>query len=240
MIEAALDLPTDAEREQLLAECADPALAAEACRLLGLRDRVDVLDRLVAPDLLLPILAPQLPERIGPYRIKGLLGSGGMGAVYLGVRDDGSFSKEAAIKVIRDVYSLEQRERFQRERELLARLDHPAIARVMDGGSTDQGHPWMAIERVLGRPLDQYARDEHQSVPDRIRLLQRVIDAVQFAHQNLIVHRSQAGEHPCAIGWLSQAAGFWRRQADWKRRVYPDIRAGPHDLRLCRARADSR
>ena len=188
LVEQALDLDSPAEREQLLAACGDPVLAAEARALLGLETKVVALDQGALRLAQLEDAAP-LPTHFGPYRVAGVLGQGGMGDVYLGVRDDGSFRKEVAIKVVRDVYSAEQQQRFLRERELLARLEHPAIAHVLDGGSTPGGQAWMAIERVEGVPLDQYARDRGLSVRERVALMLRVLDGVQYAHQNLIVHR---------------------------------------------------
>ena len=188
LIEQALDLASTQERERLLEACADAALAAEARVLLGLQAQAERLDQATIGVAQIDD-ALRLPEHIGPYRILGLLGSGGMGAVYHGVRDDGSFRKDVAIKIVRDAYSAEQRTRFARERELLARLEHPAIARILDGGSTEAGQPWMAIERVDGVPLDQYVRQRQLPLRERIELLLRVVDAVQFAHQNLIVHR---------------------------------------------------
>ena len=188
LIEQALDLATTAARERLLAGCDDAALATEARAILGLQAQAERIDPAALRMTQIDAVSP-LPDHIGPYRILGLLGSGGMGAVYHGVRDDGSFRKEVAIKVVRDVHSAEQRVRFQRERELLARLEHPAIARVLDGGSTDAGQPWMAIERVEGLPLDRHVRERRLPLRQRVALLLGVLEAVQFAHQNLIVHR---------------------------------------------------
>ena len=188
LIEQALDLDTVEERERLLDACGDAALAAEARVLLGLQAQAERLDQATKGVAQIDD-ALRLPAHIGPYRILGLLGSGGMGAVYHGMRADGSFRKEVAIKIVRDAYSAEQRARFARERELLARLEHPAIARILDGGSTESGQLWMAIERVEGVPLDQYVRERQLLLRERIALLLRVVDAVQFAHQNLIVHR---------------------------------------------------
>ena len=188
LVEQVLDLDSVTERERLLGACTDPGLAAEARALLGLETKARALDQ---GALQLASVAGEnaLPAHFGPYRVLGVLGQGGMGDVYLGVRDDGSFRKEVAIKVARDVYSAEQQHRFLRERELLARLEHPAIAHVLDGGSTASGQAWMAIERVDGVPLDQFAHARGLSVRERVALLLRVLDGVQFAHQNLIVHR---------------------------------------------------
>lgn len=181
-----LDAPA---REAVLADHPDAELAAAARALLGLDKSAAALDRGAQawlPDADEP---PVRPAQIGPYRILGLLGQGGMGAVYHGVRNDGSFALDVAIKVMRHAHSAEQRQRLQRERELLARLQHPAIARVLDGGTTPDGQPWMAIERVHGEALDRFVRTHALPLRRRIALLVEVMEAVQCAHQNLIVHR---------------------------------------------------
>jgi hypothetical protein len=188
LLEQVLDLATTAEREALLAQCPDPALADEARTMLGLGAGAAALER-GAAQLAQLVADPELPARIGPWRIVGLLGRGGMGAVYHGIRDDDGFRMDVAIKVVRDLHSPEQLARFERERALLARLQHPAIARMLDGGCTESGLPWMAIERVQGQTLDVYANAQRLSVRERVTLLTAVIEAVQYAHQNLIVHR---------------------------------------------------
>lgn len=187
LIEELLELDAPEARLQRLAACQDAALAAEAGALLGLETQAGQLDQGALQ--MAGMTAPAaLPAQFGPYRITGVLGRGGMGDVYLGVRHDGSFDKEVAIKVVRDLQSPPQVQRFQRERMLLARLEHPAIARVLDGGS-EHGQAWMAIERVVGVPLDAYVRAQALGVRERVALMLRVLDGVQYAHQNLIVHR---------------------------------------------------
>ncbi len=129
------------------------------------------------------------PERIGAYRITGLVGEGGMGAVYRAERAAGDFDHAVAIKVIRPgVLSEPLVERFQRERQTLARLAHRNIARLFDGGETEAGQPYIVMELVEGAPLgDWIARAPSQAI--RVRLFLQVCAAVSFAHQNLIVHR---------------------------------------------------
>ena len=188
LLAEALELGPPA-RAALLAAHPDAALAAAARGLLGLETAAVALDRGAQAWLPSPELAPETPAQIGPYRILGLLGRGGMGEVYHGVRDDGSFALEVAVKLVRHAHSAALRQRFQRERELLARLAHPAIARVLDGGSTAHGQLWMAIERVHGVPLDDYVRSHALDLRQRLDLLIEVMEAVQCAHQNLIVHR---------------------------------------------------
>ena len=130
------------------------------------------------------------PARIGPYDILGDLGRGGMGTVYLGVHRGVGFERRAALKVIRlDLVSELLLERFHTERYILSTLEHPNIARLYDGGTTEDGLPWFAMEVVEGEHLLEFA--DRRSLPRdaRIRLFLDIAAAVQFAHQNLVVHR---------------------------------------------------
>ncbi len=132
----------------------------------------------------------RLPERIGAYRITGLIGQGGMGAVYRGERMTGDFDHVAAIKLIRPgVLSDILVERFQRERQTLANLSHPGIARLFDGGATDKGDPYIVMEYVDGIPLGTWIETKGASRAERTSLFLDICSAVSFAHQNLIVHR---------------------------------------------------
>lgn len=129
-------------------------------------------------------------RRMGPYRILRSVGSGGMGAVFLAVRDDDQFHKEVAIKTLKvetgDSFTLT---RFRHERQILAGLEHPNIARLLDGGANQQGTPYLVMEYVDGTPLTEYCRQRQLSVEGRLRVFREVCAAVQHAHQNLIVHR---------------------------------------------------
>jgi eukaryotic-like serine/threonine-protein kinase len=128
--------------------------------------------------------------RLGPYRTTAEIGRGGMGSVWLAERVDGQFAQRVAIKVIkRGMDSAQVLQRFRAERQILASLEHPNIARLMDGGTTDDGRPYFVMEYVEGRPIDRYADEEHLSVRARIELLLPVCDAIAHAHQRLIVHR---------------------------------------------------
>lgn len=130
------------------------------------------------------------PERIGAYRITGLIGQGGMGAVYRGERMTGDFDHVAAIKVIRPgALSDALVERFQRERQTLASLSHPGIARLFDGGATEKGDPYIVMEYVDGMPLGTWIETASASKTERTQLFLDICSAVGFAHQNLIVHR---------------------------------------------------
>jgi serine/threonine-protein kinase len=127
---------------------------------------------------------------VGPYRIERELGRGGMGTVYLAVRADDAYRKQVAVKVIkRGMDTDEIVARFRRERQTLANLDHPSIARLIDGGTTADGLPYFVLEYVEGRPLDTYCEQQRLGVTARLRLFRAVCDGVQFAHRNLVVHR---------------------------------------------------
>jgi tetratricopeptide (TPR) repeat protein len=129
-------------------------------------------------------------RRVGPYRIVRPLGRGGMGAVYLAVRDDDEFHKEVAIKTLK--FELEGGPavaRFRHERQILAHLEHPNIARLLDGGTAEQGTPYIVLEYVAGVPLGDWCEQQQLSIEQRLRLFRQVCDAVQYAHQHLVVHR---------------------------------------------------
>ncbi|MGC4051860.1 MAG: serine/threonine-protein kinase [Paludibaculum sp.] len=129
-------------------------------------------------------------RRIGSYRLTRWLGNGGMGSVYLGVRDDDQYRKQVAIKLLkRGMDTSFMLNRFRQERQILANLDHPFIARLIDGGATEEGLPYFVMEYVDGVPITQYSAAENLSVPARLDLFRMVCEAVQHAHQNLVVHR---------------------------------------------------
>jgi len=135
---------------------------------------------------------PQRPalQRIGPYRIERPLGEGGMGSVFLAVRDDDQYRKQVALKVIRRGLDAPWMvERFRHERQILASLEHPNIARMLDGGSTEEGLPYIVMEYVEGEPLTRYCESRKLSVGERLRLFRQVCDAVSYAHRKLVIHR---------------------------------------------------
>ncbi|MGE0359887.1 MAG: protein kinase [Vicinamibacterales bacterium] len=128
-------------------------------------------------------------RRIGPYRVTALIGEGGMGRVYRAVRE-GEFAQDVAIKIVKrgmDTDAIVQR--FRTERQILASLDHPNIARLFDGGTTDDGLPYFVMEYIVGQPIIAACRARGLDVAGRLRLFQAVCGAVQHAHQNLVVHR---------------------------------------------------
>ncbi|MEO0422408.1 MAG: serine/threonine-protein kinase [Pseudomonadota bacterium] len=134
--------------------------------------------------------SPDLPQRVGAFRVDRELGRGGMGVVYLAHRDDGQFDQQVALKVVRrGVESGEVHQRFLVERQVLARLEHPAIARLLDGGLTDDGRPYFAMEYVQGQSLVAHCEAQSLSVGARLALFVEVCEAVQYAHDHLIIHR---------------------------------------------------
>jgi serine/threonine-protein kinase len=128
-------------------------------------------------------------RRIGPYRIVGLIGQGGMAEVYRAVRDDDQYQKQVAIKLIRsNVGTAFLVKRFQQERQILASLEHPCIARFLEGGTQD-GIPYLVMEYIEGEPITIYCKSRNLSTRERLQLFRSVCDAVQYAHRNLVIHR---------------------------------------------------
>ena len=128
-------------------------------------------------------------QRFGPWRVSGEIGQGGMGTVLAAERDDDEYRKRVAIKLIRGFADRDRLQRLRVERQILADLDHPNIARLIDGGSTRDGQPWLAIDFVDGEPIDRWCAMHRISPHRRARLLIQVANAVHFAHQRLIIHR---------------------------------------------------
>jgi len=135
---------------------------------------------------------PNLPKQIGPYRILRVLGRGGMGVVYLALRNDDVFRKVVALKVIGSVgdsAGIDLVARFKQERQILAGLDHPNIARILDGGSTTEGRPFYVMEYVDGSPIDQYCARMNIDLPTRVRMMAQACDAIDYLHKQAIAHR---------------------------------------------------
>ena len=193
LFEAALELSDD-ERGAYVDRAAADADLASLVRGMLAADVVeqsesglaDVVSRAV--EEVTAARSPQV-ERLGPYRIVSMLGEGGMGAVYLAERDDDEFLQQVAIKVVRGLLDPERVRQFRNERQILAWLEHANIARLLDGGTTDDGLPYLVMEYVAGVPIDRYADARRLTVADRLRLFLVVCDAVSHAHRSLIVHR---------------------------------------------------
>ncbi len=189
ILQAALDAPPESRASLLDRLCADDAaLRREVDSLLESHAQAgNFLSGPAAPEP-----APGLPEgrRIGPYLILGQIGRGGMGAVYRAVRDDDTFHKVVALKVVGGGFDSESLvRRFRQERQILARLQHPNIASVLDGGRTDEGLLYLVIEHVEGEPITRYCETRRAEPRERVTLFRAVCAAVHCAHQNLVVHR---------------------------------------------------
>src|SRR5258708_11824360 len=129
-------------------------------------------------------------RRVGAYNILEEIGHGGMGEVYRAGRADGQYEKEVAIKLVRGGYDTASvLDRFRHERQILASLDHPNIARLFDGGTTEDGIPYLVMELVRGKPIDDYCDEHGLDVTARLKLFRLVCSAVQYAHQRLVIHR---------------------------------------------------
>lgn len=131
-----------------------------------------------------------LGRNVGPYRIVREIGHGGMGVVYLAARADEAFERLVAVKVLpRGLEGEDIVRRFRSERQILASLDHPNITRLLDGGATEDGLPYLVMEYIEGRPIDKYCNATELNISERLRLFQQVCAAVSYAHRNLVVHR---------------------------------------------------
>ncbi len=203
ILDSLLELDDQQARELALAElCPEDAdLRAEIEELLRacLTDD-DLLGKPIsdgAPDLLSDLegALDEEPEslsgrRLGPYRLLEVLGRGGMGVVYLAERADEQFEKRVAIKLMpRGLESAEMERRLLTERQILANLQHPNVAHLLDGQVTEEGYPYLVMEYVDGRPIDVYCRDERLGLDERLELFLDVCAAVQYAHQNMVIHR---------------------------------------------------
>lgn len=206
LFEAVVALPAEQREAYLREHCDDPELIAEVLRLAECDSGSDsfvagVVDEEVSDPALAERLGalpgPQAREQsegispgdmIGPYRVVGALGQGGMGVVYLGERADTAYEQRVAIKIVREALPGTV-EKFQQERQILADLVHPNIARLLDGGTTQGGLPYLVMEVVEGLPIDEYADRHGLSLQQRLRLFLAVCAAVRFAHRNLVVHR---------------------------------------------------
>ena len=192
LFEDALQQPPDSRRQWLDRECANDApLRMELERLLAAdSSAAEQLDAVVQGALSAWHDTGLSGRQIGPYRVVREIGRGGMGVVYLGIRDDGVFHKQVAIKVVKRGMDTDLvLRRFRDERRILATLEHPLIARVLDGGSTDDGLPYLVMEYVAGLPITEHCWEGRLELDLRLRLFRKVCDAVQHAHRNMVLHR---------------------------------------------------
>jgi eukaryotic-like serine/threonine-protein kinase len=187
---AALPLDAEARASYLQEACADPLRRARVLQLLAAHDQAATgfLQQSAIDIVMSEAGAPG--RRIGAYELTREIGRGGMGVVYEAVRADDEYRKTVAVKVVNTPFASDDLvRRFRRERQILAELDHPYIARLLDGGTTDDGLPFLVMERVSGEPIDAFCRTHALSVRDRLLLFTKVCEAVQFAHSRLVVHR---------------------------------------------------
>lgn len=194
LFHAALALPAG-EREAFLDErCAGDRALLDEVRSLLRHAGNDAPSRDAVERVAQQVLASQLPspgEHLGAYRVLQPIGRGGMGAVYLAERADEQFHRQVAIKVIRSASGLGHNasRHFRRERQILANLQHPNIARLLDGGSTPDGLPYLVMEYVDGVNILEYCRRHRLGLRGRLALLAKVCEAVTYAHRELVVHR---------------------------------------------------
>lgn len=203
LVPEALELPENERAAFLDRACRtargapDPALRREAEVLLGAAVDADSRGTLLSPvhgatgdvarsEAMRPSV---LPERIGPWKLEGLLGEGGMGVVYRAHRADGVFDRRVAVKRLRPGLGPRLAQRLHAESQILASLDHPAIARLYDGGVADDGVPYLVMEHVDGQPITDWADTHELDARDRVRLALAVAEAVAYAHRHLVVHR---------------------------------------------------
>ncbi len=190
LFEEVCDLAPDARRAHLRGSGADADVVAEVEALVAAETRG--LHRAVTP---VAALLAQLPEteldvgdRIGPWKLAEKLASGGMGAVYRAERADGHFEQQAAIKLLRGIPTEDTLALLTAERQILAGLQHPHIARLIDGGATPGGQPYIVMEFVEGIAIDRWCAERRLPLKSRLRLFRNVCRAVAFAHQRLVVH----------------------------------------------------
>jgi eukaryotic-like serine/threonine-protein kinase len=188
ILSEALDLP-EADQAAFLAEAAlrEPALRTD---VFALYEELRRTDEFLEQPTAMAREAAAPSEAFGSYRVIGELGEGGMGVVYLAERDDGQFVRRVAIKRVEGAgLGPDVLRRVRDEREILARLDHPNIARLLDAGLDDGGVPYLVMEHVEGLPFMACCRERALGVPERLALFLKVCAAVQHAHQHLVVHR---------------------------------------------------
>jgi serine/threonine protein kinase len=186
-----------AKRHTYLAEACgdDAALRGEAERLIIAHERADgfietpvIAIRGAWPDRGGEEIAPG--RLLGPYRILSAIARGGMGAVYLAERADGQYQQRVALKLIKSGMDIDlMLRRFRAERQILASLEHPNIARLLDGGTSEDGVPYFVMEYIAGAPINQFVRSRALAVAERLHLFLAVCDAVAHAHRRGVIHR---------------------------------------------------
>jgi len=195
LVSAALERPVD-ERQAFIDEAAghEAELHARASALVAAAASADSLLDRPPGKLVLDALDDHPPSwagrRLGPYRLVELIGGGGMGQVYLAERVDGQYEQRVAIKLMRDGFGRDLLvSRFKAERQILASLDHPNLAKVLDGGISEEGVPYFVMELIRGEPIDAYCNSHSLSIAQRLTLFRTVCQVVHYAHQRGVIHR---------------------------------------------------
>jgi eukaryotic-like serine/threonine-protein kinase len=195
ILESALELDSAHRTAYLDRACADQSLRSEVESLIAVHEQAGtgLLNSAATPDFFAGDEARfRLPpgKRTGAYEILEEIAVGGMGAVYRAIRADGQYKQQVALKIVRSELGTElTATRFKNERQILATLNHPNIARILDGGTTDEGMPYFVMELVEGQRIDQYCDAHKLATNERLALFLQVCSAVQYAHQRLIIHR---------------------------------------------------
>ncbi|MDX2042062.1 MAG: protein kinase [Acidobacteriota bacterium] len=196
LLESALELPADQRAAFLESACnGDGTLRREVEQLLAADESVEDFLESAPAEAMAEVLDAKLASslvgsRVGPYQILRELGRGGMGVVCLAERTDQQYRQQVAIKLLwPGVNQAEIIRRFRRERQILANLHHPNIAQLFDGGTTEDGRPYFVMEHVTGQPITEYCRARQLTIAERLTLFQQFCSAVQYAHQNLVIHR---------------------------------------------------
>jgi eukaryotic-like serine/threonine-protein kinase len=195
LFDEVIDLPADARAARLHELCADDGIREDVLVLIA-RDNTHDNDRATvayAANLQAMLGKATVPvlnagDTIGVWKVTAAIGEGGMGSVYAVERSDGQFAQKAALKLLRGLPGTESLAAFTRERQIMARFSHPNIARLLDGGTTDGGLPYLVMEHVVGEPLDAHMRKAAMSLRGRLQLFKQVCEAVAFAHGQLVIH----------------------------------------------------
>jgi len=195
ILESALELDSANRASFLDVACVDASLRWELDSLIASHEQAgtDVLNPVSSPNLNLdeePRFRLPSGKRIGAYEILEEIAVGGMGAVYRAIRADGQYKQQVALKIVRSELGTElTATRFKNERQILATLNHPNIARILDGGTTAEGMSYFVMELVEGQRLDEYCDTNKLATTERLHLFLQVCSAVQYAHQHLVIHR---------------------------------------------------
>lgn len=199
IFQEAIELEPGERRDFISANCADVALHGDINNLLEAYEASEgFIEQPAVSEMGFPADeygngsgdAPRVSQRIGNYQITREIGKGGMGNVFLATRDDGEFSQSVAIKIIKRGMDTDLIvRRFRNERQILASLNHPFITRLLDGGTTDDGLPYLVMEYVEGMQLMKFCEKNSVGVEERLDLFRQICSAVEYAHRNLVVHR---------------------------------------------------